>query len=361
VIPGWKIKRELVRLGQQLRSIPEATWEPIAHGRHDAAFPSFPRHNGSQIRASRIALLLIWQPDKLAPSFLETCSYVAAHGYSLLVVANGGLSESARAALLPKVWLILERPNIGYDFGGYRDGLRILREDGALPDHLLILNDSIWYPVLPDEELISDALDSPADITGTILRHGKKEAFLESYFYAIKGHVLKHPGFWRFWDSYLLTGNKYKVIRRGERSFSAAMQAEGFTLAPLFAPLQFMEQIAAAPDALLRDVLRLSAFVDTRQADYAQLLARTGSRSEIHEFILRSLDRSQFYSTYPVASARLLGYPVLKKSLEPVSALWRSAWVAALNEGLIPSAQTVICDEIRACADMMLLPDSVDQ
>lgn len=348
MIAGWKVRRELQRFGQQLRSLPEAIWEPAAQRRHDAAFAQFPRHQGAKPLESKVALFLIWQPTRLAPSVLATCRHLSAQGYAVLIVSNHVLPKDALSDLRAETWTILERPNFGYDFGGYRDGLRLLQTLGVQPDRLVILNDSVWYPVYQADGLLAQAERSDADIAGTILRQRGDERFLESYFYSIQGHVLRSAAFTDFWNTYRLTSNKYKVIRRGERGFSRAMLAAGFQLDGLFREPDFLSALSSADPELVRSTLAHAAFVDPALSSAATALAAQGSHQQCVDFMRSTLAKHQFYSTYPVAARRLLNYPVLKKSMEPVSLLWRTQWLRAVEQGLITSPIGSVVDEARS-------------
>lgn len=347
MIAGWKLRRELGRLSQQLRAVPEAVWEPFAQARHDRAFAGFPVHPGADAPSARMALLLIFQPSGIAASTLTMIDHLREQGHAVLVVSNAPLSAQDRAALSPRVWQILERPNFGYDFGGYRDGLRHLAQSGVAPERLVILNDSIWFPLRPGCDLLARAEAHGADIIGTVLRERGEARFLESYFYSISPRALRHPAFAAFWKDYRLTSNKYKVIRRGERGFSAAMQAAGLRLAGLYRHEDFASALAQADADLLRATLDHAALVDPGQARLARSLVEEGTPEQMRAFIVSCLPRLQFYSAFPVAAMRLLGYPVLKKSREPVSKLWRAAWIQAHDAGLIGPASPMVIDEAR--------------
>lgn len=350
VIPGWKVRRELARLGQQLQAIPEALWEPFAQARHDAAFAKgFPLVQGRQEPGARIALVLCWQPQGLAQSLVEMCTHLVAQDYAPLVVTNAPLSAADQARLLPVAWQILTRPNFGYDFGGYRDGLRHLWRLGLAPQRLVILNDSIWFPLRQDDDTLARMESSPADIVGTVLRERGDERFLESYFYSIRGEVLSNPAFRAFWDGLRLTSNKYKVIRRGERGFSAAMREAGLQLEGLFTVEDFLSRVETCTAEEMRAILAYAAFVDPVLAREAAALAADADDPRPGGLALmrRILGKAQFYSAFPVAAVRLLGYPVLKKSREPVSGLWRETWLRAVEEGILAPPSTPALNEIR--------------
>lgn len=349
MIPLWKIRREWARFGQQLRTIPEALWEPAAQRRHEAAFDAgFPVAEGSVSLGEKVAIVLCWQPKGVAQSLVDMCAHLAGAGYAPLLVANAPLGEEGRARLAPVVWQMLERPNFGYDFGGYRDGIRFLQARGVTPSRLVILNDSIWYPLWPGDDTLLRMEDSAADIVGTVLRRRGGELFLESYFYSIAGRVFAHAAFGDFWRDLRLTSNKYKVIRRGERGFSRAMREAGLRLEGLFTEDGFRTAIAAADEQLLRETLTFSAFVDPSLRAEAGRLSSGASGGQMRDFILGSLEKAQFYSAFPVAACRLMRYPVMKKSREPVGAFWRAAWLRAVEAGAIAPPFATIQKEATA-------------
>ncbi len=353
MIPGWKVKREISRFGQQLRAIPEAIWEPFARRAHDAALDrGFPVTDGAIPIGPKLALVLCWQPNGLPASFLDTLDHLVASGYVPFVVSNAHLTEADKQTLQSRIWRAVERPNFGYDFGGYRDGLFMLRRWNTHPDRLVILNDSIWFPLWPGDQTLLTAEATPFDVTGMILRKRDTAVFLESYFFSIRGPVLDHPGFRAFWDGLRLTSNKYKVIRRGERGFGAALQAAGLLMGPLFPQAAFDRALAEADQTTLRQILAHMAAVDPDDAATGARLAASPQTSDwdsqARAFITRVLEKAQVYSAFPVLAAGHLGYPVLKKSMEPVSARWRQAFLRAVREGLTPAPQPAGLAEAQA-------------
>ena len=340
MIPGWKIRRELARLGQQLRAIPEAVTDPLRQRHHDRkVVPALQVLEGGQGLGSRVAIFLLYQPRGLAPSTAHTCAFLASKGYAVLAVSNASLSAGDRARLAPHVWRIVERPNFGYDFGGYRDGIRLLRRWDVVPDPLLILNDSVWFPLDAETRAVEELEAHPADLAGAILRERGAERFLESYLYRIGDRLWRDAAFWRYWDGLALTSNKYHVIRRGERGFSAAVQAAGGTLGAIWPTADFADRLAREDEDFLRLSLRFAAYVDADLAAERDALLTGGGpdwRDGVLDHVRRTLVKRQAYSSFPVAMSRLTGHTVLKKSGEPVSAAWRRAYAEAVRAGTLP-------------------------
>lgn len=341
MIPGWKVRRELGRLGQQMRAIPGALLDPLAQRRLDARVAAgLPGFDGAVPPGRKVALVLIWQPRGVADSLVATCRWLVEGSYAPLIVSNAPLAAADRARLAPAIWRAVERPNFGYDFGGYRDGLTCLRSWGVAPDRLVILNDSVWLPLYQPCDLLHRLEAAPFDVAGSILRERGAERFIESYLYSIRGEVLDHPAFRAYWDGLRLTSNKYLVIRRGERGFSRALIAAGLRLGGLYTREAFLAAAEAAPAEDLAEVLRFSAHPD--DAVQARLRALSpdvqtpGGRTAALAEMRAVLEKAQFYSTFPVGAVRWLGYPHLKKSSEPVSERWREALRAAVTAGVVP-------------------------
>ncbi len=349
--PKGKVARELARIGQQVRGLVDRFTDPPAQRRLDMAVAAgLPNMSGEIPLHDKVALLLVWQPRGLADSTLATCQWLVTAGYAPFVVSNAPLSEADRDRLSKVVWRALERPNFGHDFGGYRDGLSYLRRWDVSPDEVLILNDSVWLPVLPETDLL-DRLDlHPAEVAGTVLRRRGEERFLESYLYRIRRPALEHPAFAAYWQQLRLTSNKYHVIRRGERGFSAAMRAAGLGVAGVYDDAGLLERIVAQDDDCLRLILRHAAHLDPRlAADCARLAVDTGPewRAQAHDHLRETLRKRMGYSTFPVAAVRLMHYPLLKKSGDSVAVAWRQAFLGAVEAGAVPRPPEPVLSELR--------------
>lgn len=353
MIPGWKVKRELSRFRQQIAWY----WE-ILHARrrtrqHDRDRPKLvERHDGALVGGSRIAALLVFQPGGMPASILEECDLLTGLGYAVLVVSNGPLLPQARADLLPHVWRVLERPNLGYDFGGYREAVMHLSDEGLDPEELLILNDSVWIVASLFPAFLARLAETGADVTGGVMRSKKGKTWLESYFFRLTRPALTHPAFRDFWMGYRLVDSKFGVIRHGERDFGVALAAGGLSIAALGDNEAFLARMAEASDEDLRLALTYAAPASGGLAeDRARLLAPTPEphwRTRTLAHISVSLDGKRVWnSQYPVAGVRVMSYPFLKKSREPVNTEWRAAFLRAVDEGALPLPMTTALQEAR--------------
>lgn len=354
MIQGWKVKREIQRFRQQLAWY----WENL-HARrrtrqHDHDRPRLvSRHEGAQSQGKRIAALLIFQPGAMPASILEDCDLLTGLGYSVLVVSNGPLQSQARTDLLAHVWRVLERPNLGYDFGGYREAVMHLWDEGVDPDELLILNDSVWIVASVFPAFLSRLRATGAAVTGAVLRSKKRKTWLESYFYRLTRHALTHPAFRAFWRDYRLVDSKFGVIRHGERDFTVALAAGGLSVAALGDNAGFVTRMAEASDDELRLAMAYGATVSGGLAeDRARLLAATPdphwrTRTLAHLAMTLGTGGRVWNSQFPVAAVRVMEYPFLKRSRDLVSAEWRSTFLRAVDDRVLPSPVATVLQEAR--------------
>ncbi len=350
----WKVKREAKRTGQQIRALLESVYEPYLTRRHDRIMAGALPIKGQVAVSKKIAIHLIFQPNGLNPDIISNCDFLRKAGYAPFVIANGGLSDSDIARLIPHAWQILSRPNFGYDFGGYRDGVLSILKSELDVKHLVIINDSVLFPVTGNMDFLDKAEASTFDISGGIIRyrHGDIK-YLESYFFALSADTLKNPAFQRFWQDYIMTSNKFKVVRRGERGFSYAMNKAGVSLGPLYSNDAFLTRIGQESPPILRLCMQYCAFhyPDKNNAEAQHLLAQYQDspvwKQQILDFMTRVLQKDVFKSAFCFGAVHLLGYPFLKKSPDLVCVAWRKAYIAAVIAGDLPQPPKAIMDMLE--------------
>jgi hypothetical protein len=334
--PFWKVRRELGRLSQQLRAVLEFFYEPFLRWQHDRERTERLKVTpGASAPSRKIAVYLIFQPRGLAESSLLTCRHLAAGGYAPLVVSNAPLSEADRQQLQAVSWKVVERPNFGYDFGGYRDGIWLLDQWGERPESLILLNDSIWFPALEGDQTIATMEAMPSDFKGVlklgtgegaVLRRGR-EPFLGSFFLMFSAQALRSEAFSLFWRQYLNTSNKYKTIRRGERRLSYVMRDAGFEGWSLFDRTHFdlwLNELEVSGLRRLLDELvtidpsMASALMATASAyDAANTEAQAAMRTSMLDAINAATRKSNIFSSAPVSMLRDFGLPFVKKARDP--------------------------------------------
>jgi hypothetical protein len=360
MIPGWKIRRELETARQQLQAIPERLIGPARQRRLDSQFPNgFRIMNGAASLGPKVAIFLVYQPRGMSASAQSTCRHLSERGYSVVLVANSPVSRVDEESLGPWVWRFVERPNFGYDFGGYRDGIRLLWHWSVSPDSLIILNDSVWFPLNQNETMLASMEASSAGFLGA-LRHvdlpgtdAEHAGIFLSYFYLIKRTVLNSEVFVNYWNHYVSTSNKYLTVRRGERGFSRTLFAAGVPSEGLYSRDRFMKAVVQQPAAFVRKTLAYGAYTDPsleRQRD-ALLEADAASedwRMQAIDHIRAVVNKRNFHSSFCYASIHLLGIPLLKKNKGELQVRMRRQYLRAVKAGDLPAPEMAVLAEIEA-------------
>lgn len=109
-----------------------------------------------------VAVFLIYQETGVSDSILFTLSWLKDQGAAAVVVSNAPLTDSDKTRLMDLSYLVIQRPNLGYDFGGYREGILTVLERGTRRYHLhpeaprLPLSGCDHGPVYPEGSGLAD-------------------------------------------------------------------------------------------------------------------------------------------------------------------------------------------------------------
>lgn len=374
MIPGWKIRRELTRLATQIGTIPRRLTDPFAFRQYSRRrWDVVTQTRGQVPPGQKICIFLLYQPVQLAGSVLETCDFFCSKGYSVLVVANGGLQPAALDLLLPRCWHVLERPNFGYDFGGFQDGVLFLEQAGIAPDNLIILNDSIWFPMSGSATVIADLERSPHDVTGLLMHlparndeagfsaangaeaghkaRRRRTEHIESYLIAVRRDVFASATFQGFWRHYVPSSAKHVTITRGEIGFSKAMAAGGLKVGGLSDRTRFSAMIQTRGPEFIELALRYAAYSDQDlQAERDRILALPRDAAwcaAAKDHILRTVRRRRFNASFCWAAEHLFGTSFVKKNDGMLFRRSRVRYLEALAAGDLDADRPAALAEVR--------------
>jgi hypothetical protein len=120
----------------------------------------------------------------------------------LVFITNSVLPEKDLDRVKKKCRLVIKRPNYGFDFGAWKDGLYIFGfEQLKIYEQLLLVNNSCYAPVFRLEHVFSAMDDAGVDfwgMTGQPENHNFPE-HIQSYFMVFSNAVLSDPCFELFW------------------------------------------------------------------------------------------------------------------------------------------------------------------
>lgn len=352
----WKINRELRRLRQQLISLPQSLagtvdllFEPGRRRRHHAQFASrVQMHDGVCPVRRKFAIYLIYQPQGLADSSLALCRDLVDQGYAPFVVSNAPLSDQDRDALTKTAWKIMQRPNFGYDFGGYQDALFTLQKLVADVDAVIVMNDSVWLKL--DQSLLARLEAAQSQVVGLVqeskLRRDPQDSIqvdlqnLQSYFYLFHRGAWQHAEFWRFWQDYKMVSNKKRTIKTGEIGLTKHLTATDIPHEALISKSRFLDRISGKDSAYLAFVLRYAIYTDPQLGtERDDLLAREDAsdswRAAALAHIRQTLVQEPLNGSFWVAACDLFGVILIKKNKDLLPQRVRRAFLAALQDGAI--------------------------
>ncbi len=327
LLPKWKIQRELRRLKVQMHAWTGNLYEPVLRRKHDRWRGVQPTPHDLSISLTRkIAIFLIYQPRGVVPSIMATLRWLVDNGYAPLIISNSPISSADYSKLATLAWRIFERPNFGYDFGGYRDGVLLLKSWGLEPDRLLILNDSIWMPTRANSTVIKRLEAASEDIVGGIRQPelvrqtGRiRKSFLESYLLLVNPSAMQNRSFLSFWENYPASSIKRNAVRRGEREFTTKMVEGGLSARGLFSIDTFGDAIAGQTNEFLKLTILYASDMSGEATRHGQdLYDRFRDdeewRREALEHIGRTMQLGRFNAVFCYPADMLFGMDFLKKS-----------------------------------------------
>lgn len=371
MIPAWKLKRELRRIWYKIVDLPGylvSLPDRLAHKRrqavHDRDFDRIVQTQpGAIARQAKVVIFLVYQPKGVPPSVYLTLNYLVRKGYAPLIVMNSPILPQDAERLPASSWLLVTRPNFGYDFGGYRDGLRILDQHGPTPDRLLIMNDSVWFPMQGDPLPVLEARLDAGGLDAIGLNQDQKVRYhkdgtyhfelrqLESYFFLFSRPCLDSPAFRSFWADYRMSSYKPYTIKHGEIGFSKHLMRHGARLDGVMLRSKFIEAIKSCDARFLRTTLEYAAYVDDNyRKERDDLLARYSGdeawRQAVLDHIRKNALRRPFTTSFCYASDQLFGTMYLKKNSQTYFHEMRQNYLRAVENGLIAAPAPEILAEL---------------
>lgn len=351
-----KIQRELHRLLFQLVDPITSLLDAVPQFLHDRQFYNIVKvtEGDRTLSNSKLAVYLLYQPGSLLSSTSFTVRHLVEKGYGVIAVSNAPLLDKDRKTLLSSVSLLIERPNYGYDFGGYRDALRVLRDRQASFSRLLLLNDSIWFPLQKSETLLAEMEQATVGLTGPMFerKSGRRHAgHFESYMLMIGPEALAAPAFAQFWSNYRVSSVRRKVLARGEKSFSRALLDKRVSTAILASRQRFTEAIAEQTGPFLqRAVLYAEHDTPEQQAIRRSLLELNcddfDAQERFRAHIIEVARRGNIQEHFPFAAMSIFNLPFLKKRQSKISITMRRAYLRAISDGMLPCPDELILREI---------------
>ena len=201
-------------------------------------------------------VLFVFYGRESIPAFTQTViDAIARRGLNLVISTNAKITAGLREALLEKSCLLIERADLGRDFGGYKDGISIIEKRFGVPDRLILLNDSLFFFEKGLDEFI-ERFDGDADL------YAMTEVFehhyhLGSFALSLGGVVLRSKRFRRYWKAYRPVSTRRWSIHKGEVGLTQTLMRAGFKPHVLYHGAKLLASLSKLDSQGYLSVLRL--------------------------------------------------------------------------------------------------------
>ena len=168
-------------------------------------------------------------------------------GFSVVFVSNAGRRlQNDLAGLKPYCQAIIVRNNVGYDFGAIRQMLAMLDLPRQETERLLVVNDSVYGPLVPISNILARANLDTADIWG-LTESWQHRYHLQSYFLLVGRPVMLSKAWQDFWDGVRQVSSKRWVIHRYEIGLTQALLKAGYRCRALWPYHELLDQVVESP------------------------------------------------------------------------------------------------------------------
>lgn len=324
-VPSWKVKRELLRIWNRAGArLMEPVWA-ARQARYDRRKHLCIRlSKGERPLGRDIAIFVIYQPTGLSPSVFATLDALLQAGFSPFVVVNSPLAASERTRLEQSAALVMTRENFGYDYGGYRDAVLQIENDGLDFDHLVFLNDSVWFPTRPNCTHLDGMRTTGGDLVGytyALNTPGRCNGHVQSYLFGFgKLDESRRAALFAYWRHLRVATDREFTIRNCEIRMTEHFRAQGFRVRWLFSADDIISFLEQASSAELAELVEYNVAVGHRHAQ-EQRAALAQSPEVLRKLLLTEAASGLMGRNVIGASPRMMfdriGLSAIKKSGAP--------------------------------------------
>lgn len=307
--------------------------------------------------SERVLIYLAYQPNGLSPSTFEALEAHKQAGLSIFFVSNAPISADELVRLRPYAALIVERLNFGYDFGGYRFAIRYLKSTAARLHTLIIVNDSIWFPIHDPATIFRKSIEVQGFGGSSSMAAGRRNRrnVVLSYWLVFGPRLLDTSVFFEFWNRYVPTNNKYFTVRLGERGLSNYMAARHIPFECAYTPKGLISILNESTPHQILMTLQYAAFVDKGFADTCGNLIEAYTPNMFWKksaivFIEEVISKRNFHASFCYASIVLLGVPFIKKNSSELHLRMRRQYLKGVECGHFPTPSERMLAEIKSAS-----------
>ncbi len=211
---------------------------------------------GTVARKDDVFYVFVLYSKSQLPEFTENgLDAIARSPHNLIVVSNATLAPLVKAKILDKCHKLIERKNVGRDFGAYKDGVNYVLEQFPEASRIVLMNDSVFFMRRTLDKLIAD-LNGPQDFIGVTEVH-QFHYHVQSFLLSFGRAAIKSKAFVKFWKRYLPINTRRWTIHRGEIRLTRMMTKAGFRPHILYQAAHLLAHLQRRPSREVIEATRL--------------------------------------------------------------------------------------------------------
>lgn len=260
-------------------------------------------------------------------------------GFKVLVVSNGDQPQGSIEGIIGTVDGLIVRRNVGRDFGAYKSGMIHLMKRGYINriSNIILVNDSILFPVIETDSFWKRIFDCDADVVG-VFESFTPRHHLQSYFLMLRENVVRSQSMLLFWKNYRIWNSRRHAVYSGEIGFSRHLKRGGFRLGAIV-------NAGSALAEMGRYILNQKKLPNILEKS----LQSSGSRKHLAvralELALEKSNPSHILADFSVSN---LGIPMMKKDLVLRGTMSLAEVAALCSESTLTIPATEILSTYRS-------------
>ena len=182
----------------------------------------------------RLAIYTFWDKEGILRQYhMQYLLGLKEIAESVLLVANGELTQESCTKLDDAAINWLTRENKGLDFSAWKAGLDHFGQAFIQDfDELILCNCSCYGPIFPFSNAFDTMASSPCDFWGIYRQpkhpEGKYDSHIQSFFYVFRHTVLESDHFWNWWKNLTASSSYSEEVLTHEAIFTRYLEAYGF-------------------------------------------------------------------------------------------------------------------------------------
>ncbi|MBR8244796.1 rhamnan synthesis F family protein [Burkholderia multivorans] len=272
--------------------------------------------------ADKIAVFAIFQPSGMSDFCKKELLYLRKLGYDVVISAPNGIHARDRSMVEQECRIIVERDNFGRDFGSYRDAiLAVGFDEFAKYERVLIVNDSIYFPLGDTTEFERRFLNNNADAIG-FCENIEFAAHIGSFFIDYSSRLFCCKDNQEFWRSYKPLESRMHSIHVGEFGVSRVIYKNASRIDILYSHEHVINKMVSGDVDVIENMETINKLLGDHFRELKQTLVTTNAvrSKDIRRFVIIDEFRQKMARSSPPHSMGLLllvfyGAPFMKRDV----------------------------------------------